>query len=361
VSTREEAAGHPHVVTLRQCTPDLADRVGGKALGLGRLLQHAADVPPGFVVTTDAYRDWVAVRGLERDLERMLQVATDHVGQAAASRDIQALFERAELPDDLAGEVGRAYAELDPGPGPLVAVRSSATAEDTAEASFAGQQETYLGVRGIESVTRHIARCWASLFTPQAISYRQRLGVPSSAVAMAVLVQRMVHAEVSGVMLTVDPVTGDRSQIAIEAALGLGQPVVGGELTPDRYSVDKVTLEIRSRTIVAQPFADRLDPAGGGVRRDELPEAEAGASCLTDAEVVRLAEIGKRTEQALGGSVDMEWALGPGPEGPRHLYLLQARPETVWSVREAEPVAPPATTAVDRMVSMMLGRNGGRR
>lgn len=354
-------AGHPHVLALRLCTPDVAGRVGGKALGLGRLLEQAADVPPGFVVTTDAYRDWVAVRGLEPEMERLLDGATEPAAQEMASREIRALFAHAELPGALVEQIGRAYAELDREPDPLVAVRSSATAEDTAEASFAGQQETYLGVTGRESVARHIVECWASLFTAQAISYRRRLGLPVGGVAMAVLVQRMVAAEVSGVMLTLDPVTGDRSQIAIEAAFGLGLPVVGGELTPDRYSVDKVTLEVRSRAILTQPFADRLDPAAGGVRREALSDAEGGARCLSDEEVVRLATIGKRTERALGGPVDMEWAMGPGPDGGRHLYLLQARPETVWSVRVKEPVAPPATTAVDRMVSMMLGRKGGPR
>jgi pyruvate,water dikinase len=252
-------------------------------------------------------------------------------------------------------EVLRAHARLCGGRDLPVAVRSSATAEDLADASFAGQQETYLGVTGAESVARHVVRCWASLFTPHAITYRRRLGVPPEQVAMAVLVQRMVAAEAAGVMLTIDPVNGDRSQITIEAALGLGLPVVGGEVTPDRFNVDKVTLELRSRTIHTQPFADRLEPSGG-VRRDQLPEAEGGAPALTDEEVVRLAAIGKRVERALGGPADIEWAIGPGPDGPRHVHLLQARPETVWSTRQAAPIAAAGTTAMDRMVATMLGK-----
>jgi pyruvate,water dikinase len=172
---------------------------------------------------------------------------------------------------------------------------------------------------------------------------------------MAVLVQRMVDAAVSGVMLTIDPVTGDRSQVTIEAALGLGPPVVGGEITPDRYSVDKVTLEIRSRDVVRQPFADRLDPSTGKVSRIDLSGEEGDASSLTDDEVVRIAELGKQTERALGGPVDMEWAIGQGRDGPRPLYLLQARPETVWSARRAAPIAQPETTPMDRIVSLMLG------
>jgi phosphoenolpyruvate synthase/pyruvate phosphate dikinase len=333
---------------LSECTAEQAVRVGGKAVGLGHLLRQALEVPGGFVVTTDAYRDWLAGHGLDAELARVLGGAAS---DEAASREIAALFAAAAPPPELAAEVGEAYAAL--GGGALVAVRSSATAEDTADASFAGQQETYLGVTGADEVVRHVVRCWASLFTPQAISYRRRLGIPTEQVAMAVLVQRMVDAAVSGVLITLDPVTGDRSQVTIESALGLGLPVVGGELTPDRFAVDKVTLDIRSRAISAQPFADRLDRAGG-VRRVELAGEEAAASSLLDGEVVRLAEVGKRTEQALGGPVDMEWAIGPGPDGPRHLHLLQARPETVWSARRAASVTKPNTTPMDRIVAMMV-------
>ena len=344
-----------YVLPLEACASSPADRVGGKALGLGRLLGLGRDVPPGFVVTAGAYRDWVAGRALEPEIERLLGDAVDAASQQAASRAIQALFERAALTEALMAEVGAAYARLGGGIEAPVAVRSSATLEDHADASFAGQQDTYLGVTGLPSVARCIADCWASLFTPQAVSYRHRLGVPAGQAAMAVVVQRMVAAEVSGVMLTVDPVTGDRSQISIESAFGLGLPVVGGELTPDHFAVDKVTLEIRSRKVVPKPFADRLDPSSGAVRRDDLPAEEGAAPCLSDDEVLRLAAIGRQIERELGGPLDVEWALGPGPDGPRHLYLLQARPETVHSRKQADPIARPATTAVDRMVSMMLG------
>ena len=333
-----------HTLRLADCTADRADLAGGKAIGLGRILDQACDVPPGFVVTTAAYRGWLAARRI--DLERPL------AGEAA-SDEIRALFERAGPTDELAAVVGPAYAELGEGP---VAVRSSATAEDTPDASFAGQQESYLGVVGLEAVLAHVVRCWASLFTPQAISYRARLGVPHDQVAMAVLVQRMVAAEASGVMLTIDPVTGDRSQITIESVHGLGPPLVGGELTPDRHAVDKVTMDVRSRSIARKPFAERLDPSTGAVHRRELGEEEADAPSLADAEVLAVAAAGKEIEQALGGPVDIEWALGPGPSGPRHLYLLQARPETVWSAKRASPVAGAGTSAMDRMVSMLLPR-----
>jgi pyruvate,water dikinase len=176
-----------------------------------------------------------------------------------------------------------------------------------------------------------------------------------------VLVQRLVVAEAAGVMLTIDPVTGDRSQITIEGAHGLGAPVVGGELTPDRYTVDKVTLDLRSRTVVRKPFADRFDHATRTVVRVDLDEDEGAASSLLDHEVVRLARVGKEVERAHGSAVDVEWAVGPGPDGPRHLYLLQARPETVWSAKQAASIVKPQTTALDRMVAVMVGtrRNQG--
>jgi phosphoenolpyruvate synthase/pyruvate phosphate dikinase len=344
-----------YVLRLAECTEDAADRVGGKALGLGRLVRLGPDVPEGFVIATDAYRDWLARRGFGRGLEDLLSGATTIAGEERASQAIGSLFQKESVDGSLAAEVAAAYAELG-GSDTAVAVRSSATAEDTGEASFAGQQETYLGVVGLDSVLQHIVRCWASLFTPQAISYRRRLGIPVAEVAMAVVVQRMVAARVSGVMITIDPVNGDRSQISIEGAFGLGQPLVGGELTPDRYCVDKVTMEIRSRSVTTQPFADLLDSSSGTVSRTDLAGPEGSPPCLEDEDILRLAEVGKRMEQALGGAVDIEWAIGPGPQGGRHLYLLQARPETVWSRKQQPPVVQSDTTAMDRIASLMLGK-----
>jgi pyruvate,water dikinase len=347
-----------YALPLADCTADRAAEVGGKAIGLGSLLRQERDVPPGFVVTTGAYREWVAAHRLDREIARLAGGATDAAGQEAASRAIHDLFWGAALTGELAAEVAAAYRRLGDGSDTVVAVRSSATAEDLADASFAGQQESYLGVTGVESVLWHVVRCWASLFTPQAISYRRRLCIPVDEVAMAVLVQRLVTAEAAGVMLTIDPVTGDRSQITIEGAHGLGAPVVGGELTPDRYTVDKVTLQVRSRTVVQKPFADRFDQATATVVRFDLDDQEGAASSLTDEEVVRLARAGKEIERVNGSAVDVEWALGPGPDGPRHLYLLQARPETVWSARQATAIVKPETTALDRIVAGMLGTRG---
>jgi phosphoenolpyruvate synthase/pyruvate phosphate dikinase len=343
--------GRDLVLWLDECAPDGAGLVGGKALGLGSLLREGLQVPPGFVVTTEAYRRFLRARRLDREIERALAGATSPEAQVAASERIRGLFERADPDEDLVATVGSAYMRL--GAGEPVAVRSSATAEDTAEASYAGQQDTYLWVRGAEGVVRHVVRCWGSLFTPQAIAYRARLGVPALAVAMGVVVQRMVAAEAAGVMLTLDPLTGDRSQITIEASFGLGLAVVGGEVTPDRYAVDKVTFEVRSREVVPKPVAYRFDPACGGVRLFEVPPEQQHLPALADPEVIEVARLGKRVERALGAPQDIEWAVGPGPGGPRDVFLLQTRPETVWSRKEPRPIASPEEPVLSRMLKAM--------
>jgi rifampicin phosphotransferase len=313
-----------HVLWLDECGADAGPLVGGKAVGLGHLVRLGHRVPPGFAVTTAAYRE----------------------ARAAGGRPTS-------VGDRLAGEIAATYRRLGGTAEVPVAVRSSATAEDTAEASFAGQQDTYLWVRGAEAVVDHVARCWASLFTDRAVAYRARMGVPDDEIAMGVVVQAMVPAEAAGVLLTLDPLTGDRSQVTIEAAYGLGTAVVEGQLIPDRFAVDKVTLELRSSSIGEKTFADRFDPVTGRVARFQVPEAERARPCLEDGEVAELAELGKRVEQALGAPQDVEWAVGPGPSGGRQPWLLQARPETVWSRRPRPAVAPPGASAMDRMLAYL--------
>jgi phosphoenolpyruvate synthase/pyruvate phosphate dikinase len=343
--------GMDRIVWLDECAGDHAPVVGGKAAGLGSLLREGLQVPPGFVVTTEAYRRFVRARGLEREIERVLRQATTPEAQAEASVRLRTLFDAAELDEDLAAEIRSAYLRL--GDEEPVAVRSSATAEDTAEASFAGQQDSYLWIRGPRAVVRNVVRCWGSLFTPQAIAYRARLGIPPLEVAMGVVVQRMVAAEAAGVMLTLDPLTGDRSPITIEASFGLGLAVVGGEVTPDRYAVDKVTFELRAREIAPKPIAYRFDPEAGEVRVFDVPPEDQRVPALSDPEVAAVAALGKRVERALGAPQDIEWAVGPGPDGPREVFLLQARPETVWSKAEVRPLSSPDEPILSRMLKAM--------
>jgi rifampicin phosphotransferase len=342
-----------HVLWLEECSADAAPLVGGKALGLGHLVRRGHQVPPGFAVTTSAYREALAASGLAAEIHEVLAGATTAEAQLAASERVRVLFDRMAADAGLTGEIAAAYRRLGGDADAPVAVRSSATAEDTAEASFAGQQDTYLWVRGAAEVVSHVTRCWGSLFTPRAIAYRARLGIPADEIGMGVVVQAMVPAEAAGVMLTLDPLTGDRSQITIEAAYGLGAAVVEGEVTPDRFSVDKVTLEMRSRVIGPKAFAYRYDPGRGRVAKVEVPAADRAQACLDDGEVAELARLGKRIETALGAPQDVEWAIGPGPPGEREVYLLQTRPETVWSRQPRQPVAPPGASVMDRMLTYL--------
>jgi pyruvate,water dikinase len=283
-----------------------------------------------------------------------LAEATSYETQQQAAEQIHQLFERSTPSTELQAAIVAAHAELcrrsaaEPQP---CAVRSSATAEDLADASFAGQQETYLWILGAEQVVEHVVRCWASLFTPQAIAYRAHRQQPVTDLAMGVVVQCMVPAEAAGVMLTLDPITGDRSHITIEAAYGLGAAVVNGEVTPDRYGVDKVLLEIRSRSISPKTVAYRFDPSVQGTRLEPVPAPLQTQPCLGDEEVLELARLGKRMEQAAGRPQDLEWAIGPD----RAIFLLQARPETIWSQKQPEPLVAPGSTAMDRLLEMLRG------
>lgn len=336
-----------HVVRLEECGTAEFDRVGGKAAGLGALCSNGFRVPPGYAVTTDAYREFVEGTGIVTEIDRLLARAGDSTAaNQEASERIRELFLESAVSSDVSSEIVSAYRTL--GEAVPVAVRSSATAEDTEDASFAGQQETYLWIRGPEAVTRKVLECWASLFTPQAITYRSRLGIGLDEAAMGVVVQEMVPAEAAGVMLTLDPVTGDRSQISIESCFGLGVGVVGGDIDPDRFAVDKVTFDLRSREIVTKPKAYHFDPARGEVVLARTPEARRGEPSITDEQVLELARLGKRIERELGRPQDIEWAIGQCAAG-HGVYLLQTRPETVWS-RKKRRVARAGMSLMDQIL-----------
>jgi pyruvate,water dikinase len=370
-------ADESHVIWLEDCSADRAALVGGKATGLGSLIREGLQVPPGFALTTRAYREHLANNNLESRIQRLLADCTTFDAQRRASEAIRCLFESSRASSQLETEVLAAYERLREATAMAssasagqaqatsrshafsaadtpVAVRSSATTEDLADASFAGQQETYLWILDGAAVLQHVVRCWASLFTPQAIAYRaHRLQLPLTDLAMGVVVQRMVTAEAAGVMLTIDPVNGDPSGIVIEAAYGLGAAVVNGEVTPDRVCVDKVLLEIRSRSIGTKTIAYRFDPSVQGTCVVAVPPELQTQPCLTDSEALQLASLGKRMERAMGRPQDMEWAIGPGPTGPRDVFLLQARPETVWSQKTRQPLASAGSSVMDRILQSM--------
>ena len=314
------------VVDLKDCTGDRQARVGGKGAGLGALVQGGHPVPPGFVVTTDAYRAATARDGFAEQLGALTAGLDERSDNREVSHLIADMFARAGAGGPVRAEIVAAYRAL--GDDVAVAVRSSATAEDTADASFAGQQDTYLWIRGVDAVVDHVVRCWASLFTPQAIAYRHLVGVPPEHVEMAVVVQRMVDAAAAGVMMTLHPVTGDREVLYIESAFGLGEAVVRGEVDADRFVVGKSDLAVAERSIGRQAFAYRFVAASGAIERVECgPEGESAS--LTERVLVELARLGRDVEEQFGRPMDIEWAV----DRAGMVWLLQARPETVWSHR----------------------------
>src|ERR1700743_1016824 len=270
-----------HVIPLHRCSPELSHEVGGKATGLGTLITQGLSVPPGFVVTVSAYREAVAAAGVApRIAESLVTTGTD-LDQSAA---ITALFGQVTLPESLVAQIVEAYAQIGGGPVPG---RSSAIAEDTAEASFAGQQDTYLWIEGAPALLDAVVRCWASLYTPRAIGYRRRFNVASVDVAMAGVVQRMVPAGAAGGPMTLEPVTGDRGQIYIASALGLGEGVVNGDVETDSAWVDKARMCLRKREIARQTRAHRYE--SGAVRIVDLAPGEGDAQSIDDDTLLQVA------------------------------------------------------------------------
>ena len=321
---------HRFTLDLRACTPEFAARVGGKARGLHFLIEQGLPVPEGFVVLTDAYRECIAAAGIEQKIAELAARPSTPGECEAASQTIRALFNDQVMVTAVWDHIASAYHALDARKC-AVAVRSSATAEDLADASFAGQQDTYLHIRGAAEVCRHVLRCWASLYTAQAIGYRARLKVPQLGLAMAVVVQRMVAAEAAGVMMTLDPTNGDAATIYLESALGLGEGVVRGDVECDRFWVDKPSGAISRREVSRKLRMHRFDSARNRVGLMDVAAANQDSASLVDAEVLALARFARQAEQAFGAAVDMEWAVGPGKTGSRDIFLLQSRPETVWA------------------------------
>jgi pyruvate, water dikinase len=333
-------------------------RLGGKNASLGELLAAGLPVPPGFAVTVDAYH---TVRG-HADVRQAVTALLDEVdlGDPAALEELSAAIRRrieeVPLDDRVAAAVRAAYAELcqrctsDAVP---VAVRSSATSEDLPDASFAGEHDTYLWVRGPEEVLRHLTRCWSSLFTARAIAYRRERGYDHDVVAMSVGVQRMVRPIASGVAFTLNPRDGDRSQVAVEAAWGFGEAIVSGEVTPDSFLVDKVLGGIVQRTVSDKAVEYRLGD-GDRVERVPVPEARRTAPSLTDDQVKAVARLARLAERHYRRPQDVEWALDADLPGDQAVTLLQARPETVWSRRPPKPVATAASDPMASIVATLL-------
>jgi pyruvate,water dikinase len=312
--------------------------VGGKTANLGEMTHAGLPVPPGFGVTVEAYRRAIDAAGLADALNARLADldVQDPVRLRAASDELRALVSGVALPDEVARAIADAYAELSRRAGARnvrVAVRSSATAEDTADFSFAGMFQSELNVSGEAELLRAVRSCWASLFGARLLFYRKQREVAGD-VLVGVAVQQMVDAEKSGVLFTVDPTTGDASRIVIEGAWGLGEVVVSGQVTPDRYVIDKATLEVLSSQTATKEFMLDLDPATGRTRRVELTPEQAAATVLTTDELRALAELGRKAEEHYGVAQDMEWAVAGG-----RIYIVQTRPVTTLGDRKSAAVA----------------------
>ena len=336
----------------------LGDRphVGGKGGSLGELQRAGISVPRAFVVKTGAFERVLQALEQEAPVRAQIQALRpeDLDSIVACSRAVRGRIESAALPQDVLDELSAAYVELQGGAAPLaVAVRSSATTEDATDASFAGLQDTYLWVCSASEMLARVRSCWASLYSTESIAYRLKHRFEEDGVAMAVVVQIMVDARSAGVMFTRSPTTGDRSVITIESAWGLGSAVVGGEVTPDRWVLGKITGDISVREI-SDKAIEHLPRASGGTQAADVPEERRRAPSLSDEELQALRTIARRVERHYGRPQDIEWAVA---RDTAEILLLQSRPETVWSQKESAPVA----RAVENPLAHVMSIFGGRR
>ena len=310
-------------------------RMGGKCASLARMIAMGVPVPRGFAVATDAYAAHLATSGLHAAISAELAKLDTHdvTDEELRSKAIRRLVIDRAMPAEVEAAIRAAYALMSPAGDLPVAVRSSATAEDMPDASFAGQQDTYLWVVGADEVVAHVRACWASLFTARAMSYRADHDLGQIEVLMAVAVQEMVDARSAGVAMTLDPINGDRTKIVIDASWGLGESVVSGEITPDNFTVEKVLMQVQKRRISEKTHEIVADPAARRTIDREIEADRRSQPSLSDDEVIAVAQLARRLEKAIGGPQDLEWAI----DRQGRLVALQCRPETVWSQKKAAP------------------------
>ncbi len=317
--------------------------VGGKNANLGEMANAKIPVPPGFAITAYSYKKFIEETSISSKIYEIIKEtvtnSNDPNQYEIASKKIRELIEATPMPKEIEDAIRSAYEELCKklnANDVFVAVRSSATAEDLPDASFAGQQETYLNVRGVDEVLGNTIKCWSSLFTPRAIFYRSEKGFAHEKVFISVGVQKMVNSKAAGVIFTINPVTGDQTQIVIEGNYGLGESVVSGAVTPDDFVVDKNTLKIIERRVAKKTVQYLRDPNTGKTVHVDVPIKKQEQPCLSDEEIIKLAELAKRIEQHYGNAQDIEWAIDSDIPYPDDIFIVQSRPETVWSTRLAQ-------------------------
>jgi pyruvate,water dikinase len=316
---------------------------GGKNASLGEMIKAGIRVPPGFAVTTDSYLLFITKAGIkDKIIDIVSDLNPDDVEALnRVSADVQELIKKTAIPEVVKKAIRDGYARLcekcavESIP---VAVRSSATAEDLPTVSFAGQQDTYLWIQGANQVITKVQNCWASLYTPRAIAYRNKNDFPHDKVLISVGVQKMVNSKAAGVMFTLNPTDGDISRVVIEGSWGLGETVVSGSVNPDKFVVDKVMLEINERTISTKHIECVYDLEKGETVNADVADERQCTCCLADDEIKALVRAAKHIENHYGRPMDIEWAIDKDISFPENMFIVQARPETVWSQRTAKSV-----------------------
>lgn len=337
-------------------------RLGGKFSSLAEMTEAGFRVPLGFGITTDAYRHFLDGSGLAERARttRSAAAVADLPTVERLSAEMADGIESAELPADLERAIRSAYDELSARTGEVdvpVAVRSSGESEDLGGASFAGQYDTFLWIRGIDDVLAHVRQCWAGMFGSAVLTYRPGGEADLTDYGICVGIQQMVASRSAGVMFTLDPVTGDRSKVVIEGCWGLGEGVVSGAITPSRYIMDKVTFEEVSAEVAVQDQMFALDPATAATGLVEVAAERRTAPCLSPDEVRTLVELAKRIEQHRGAPQDIEWAIAENGD----VRVLQVRPETVWSNRASEALVAAPATAISQVLARFAGTGVAQR
>ena len=349
----------PIISWFEEVNKDSVALVGGKCSSLGELINAGVRVPPGFAVTTRGYRQFMEEAGIQEEVGALLR-GLDHQDMdrlEAASCEIRSMVESRPISVELEDAIAEAYRKLSVRscvPAVPVAVRSSATAEDLPGASFAGQQDTYLWIRGVDSVLHHVRRCISSLYTGRAIAYRMKMGFPHEQVAISVGVQKMANSLTAGVMFTLHPTNGDRSVIVIDSNFGFGESVVSGEVTPDHFVVNKVALDILERTVSTKQVCYTVDFKEQKSVAMEVPFERQNIQSIVDDEITELAWMGKQIEKHYGRPMDIEWAIDKDLPAGGNIFILQARPETVWSDKPKAPASSGAMSAMDFIVSSLI-------
>ena len=331
------ASQFKYILWFEECNKSALPLVGGKNANLGEMVNAGIRVPPGFAVTSKAFQQymgeamlWDQVRGVLSDVS-----ADDIKAVSKAGSSIRKAILSTPIPDEMQEEIITAYVSLCDNCNTTdlpVAVRSSATAEDLEDASFAGQQDTYLWICGNDEVVKATHDCWASLFTDRAIIYRMRVGFPQDGVLISVGIQKMVNSRSAGVMFTLDPVTDDRSKITIDASWGFGESIVQGMVSPDNFIINKNSLSIK-QSIIGQK--DKQFVANGcGTTVESVPSEQQVIPCISVAEVIEIAKMGMRIEKHYGSPQDIEWAIDKDLPFPENTFSTQSRPVTAAGKRD---------------------------